>query len=563
MHVPYFLGNEAVNSGLAWPSALGPGDKVGPIDVHDAKFPAEPDFAAIAFLWEMVELKEHLVVAERFSLVRLIGKGGMGSVWHARDSRLDMDCAIKFIEGDVAKLDELRVRFEREAKAAAALKSPHVVQVIDQGVWENIPFIAMELLDGEDLAHRIAVRRLDYVELSGIVGQVCRALSRAHQMGIIHRDLKPENIFIVRDDDREIAKILDFGIAKHMKGEISGSNTKTGTMMGTPYYMSPEQAQGTKTVDARSDLWSLAVIVFQCMCNQLPFESEALGDLLVKIIVAPVPVPSQLVGGLPPGFDQWWFRAASRDPEMRFQNAREFGETLAMALGVATPEDTTGMMRRAIPPQLHTPTLQVGSVGAPISDSRLRTAGMPTPQPQTHPMPYHDGAYRPPPREHVSSGQVHVGPVSMPTFAGTDVSNYLPQKRNPLIVLGGIGAVLTFAVVAGLIYTKKFHRNVGPAAYSRDDVTTAPHLPSVPDLPATSATGAMGLGTMPSTVVGTASAPASAFAPLIHRDQPPSTHEATAHELGSPATTGSGTAAVRVVPVAPKGSAQKNPALGF
>src|SRR5262249_32601607 len=155
-------------------------------------------------------------------------------------------------------------------------------------------YIAMELLDGEDLGKRLQrIGRLPPHELLRIVTQVCRALTKAHGMHIVHRDLKPDNIFLVRDDDREIAKVLDFGIAKAAGGAIDGSATKTGAMLGTPYYMSPEQAQGTKAVDHRSDLWSLAVIVFQALTGRLPFESEALGDLLVKIIVTPVPMPSQ------------------------------------------------------------------------------------------------------------------------------------------------------------------------------------------------------------------------------------------------------------------------------
>lgn len=376
----------------------------------------------------MVELKENLVIADRFRLVRMIGKGGMGSVWQARHLGLDMDCAIKFIEGDVSKMVDIKSRFEREAKAAAQLKSPHVVQVIDHGDWEGTPFIAMELLDGEDLAHRIASRRLHYVEICTIVGQVCRALSRAHQMGIVHRDLKPDNIFLVRDDDREIAKVLDFGIAKHTKGEISGSNTKTGTMLGTPYYMSPEQAQGTKQVDARSDLWSLAIIVYQAMCGSLPFESEALGDLLVKIIVAPVPIPSHVAPHMqiPASFDHWWMRASARDPEHRFQSAREFSESLAFALGVSNGEDSTGIMRMRA--QQFAPQQTQALPGGFITGSGNR--------PNT-------------PMEPASSGQVPVGPVTMPTFAGTDVPAFLPPKRSPAVLLGAIGALVTVAVAVG------------------------------------------------------------------------------------------------------------------
>jgi serine/threonine-protein kinase len=289
----------------------------------------------------------NLVVAERFRLNRLLGRGGMGSVWHATHLGLDIPCALKFIEGPHAAMPEAHMRFEREAKAAAQLRSPHVVQILDHGIWDGTPYMAMELLEGEDLGKRLArVGRLPPKKLCVIVAQVARALAKAHAAGIVHRDLKPDNIFLVRDDDREIAKVLDFGIAK-ATGAIEGSNTKTGAMLGTPYYMSPEQAQGTKAVDHRSDVWSLGVIVYLALTGHLPFESEALGDLLMRIMVAPMPVPSHVAPDLPLAFDGWWIRAASRDPAQRFQSAKQLSDGLAVVFGqslitdVIDPADTT------------------------------------------------------------------------------------------------------------------------------------------------------------------------------------------------------------------------------
>src|SRR5579862_6191242 len=201
-----------------------------------------------------MQLAEGLVVANRFRLGQMLGRGGMGSVWRAMHLGLDVPCAVKFIEGELASLPEAQARFEREAKAAAQLRSPNVVQILDHGVCEGTPYIAMELLDGEDLGKRVAkTGTLHPRDLNVIVTQVCRALTKAHAQGIVHRDLKPDNIFLVRDDDREIAKVLDFGIAKAgVAGGVGGSNTRTGAMLGTPYYMSPEQAQGTRAVDFRS-----------------------------------------------------------------------------------------------------------------------------------------------------------------------------------------------------------------------------------------------------------------------------------------------------------------------
>ncbi|HEY6459690.1 MAG TPA: protein kinase [Polyangiaceae bacterium] len=289
-------------------------------------------------------LTPNTVVANRFRLNRVIGRGGMGSVWHATHLGLDIPCAVKFIEGTYAEVPEAQARFEREAKSAAQLRSPHVVQILDHGVWEGTPYLAMELLDGEDLGQRLKrVHHLHPKDVCVIIAQVTRALIKAHALGIVHRDLKPDNIFLVRDDDREVAKVLDFGIAK-LTGALEGSSTRTGAMLGTPYYMSPEQAQGVKAVDHRSDLWSLAVIVYRAVTGVLPFESEALGDLLMRIIVAPIPIPSAMVHSLPPGFDAWWAKATMRDPALRFQSAKELLDALLLAFGQS---QLTDVMDRA------------------------------------------------------------------------------------------------------------------------------------------------------------------------------------------------------------------------
>jgi len=293
------------------------------------------------------ELAENVVVAGRFRLNRLLGRGGMGSVWHATHLGLDTPCAIKFIEGDLSILPEMVRRFEREAKAAASLRSPHVVQVIDHAIWEGIPFIAMELLDGEDLRHRLdREKRLSGQETVDILAQVGRALARAHSLGIVHRDLKPDNIFITKDDDREIVKVLDFGIAKQTATtRATLSKTKTGALLGTPYYMSPEQAEGLSSVDARSDLWSMAVIAFECIVGRVPFEGEAFGDLLLKIMVKPLPVPTALAP-VSPKLDAWWAKAASRDPNARFQTVQELLSGLADAVGAEIP---AGSSRVVVP----------------------------------------------------------------------------------------------------------------------------------------------------------------------------------------------------------------------
>ncbi len=282
------------------------------------------------------------LVAGKYRLTGLLGRGGMGSVWAGVHTTLGTRVAVKFIDAEHVDSAEARHRFENEARAAAALRSKHVVEVYDHGVSDDgRPFIVMEFLDGEPLDRRLErFGRLTAKDTARIVGMVCRALSKAHAAGIVHRDLKPENVFLVWDDEdgADVAKVVDFGIAKFTdSATVSSSATRTGSVLGTPYYMSPEQARGLRTVDYRSDLWSVGVIAFRCMTGRLPFEGEAVGDVLVKLCTAPIPAPSSVVSDLPPAFDAWLVRALGREPESRFQSASELGRSLATVCGLTTP----------------------------------------------------------------------------------------------------------------------------------------------------------------------------------------------------------------------------------
>src|SRR5262245_642648 len=225
------------------------------------------------------------LVAERFLLEEVLARGGMGSVWVAHHVTLDCPCAVKFIDERYVRSDVLRKRFEGEARAAAKLRSRHVVQILDYGVWQGSPYIAMELLEGEPLSDRLEREgRLDHITTLNVLKGVVRALSKARVLGVVHRDLKPENIFLVSEGEQEYAKVLDFGIAKlrdrnHIEAD---GKTKPGSVLGTPFYMSPEQADGTIEIDHRSDFWSLGVIAFECITGELPFFSEAFGNLVTK-----------------------------------------------------------------------------------------------------------------------------------------------------------------------------------------------------------------------------------------------------------------------------------------
>jgi len=273
----------------------------------------------------------------------------MGEVWLAHDTRLDTACAVKFLHASALEGPAARARFEREARAAAQLRSPNVVQILDHGEYRGEPYIAMEMLQGEDLATRLRrLERIDPGAMLEIVTQIAKALTRAHGAGLVHRDLKPANVFIVPDDDGELVKVLDFGVVKSIAAGAPASvrattssagavgATHTGQMLGTPNYMSPEQATGDREIDTRSDLWSLGVLTFQCLTGRLPFVGTELGDLVMKILLDPVPKASDLVPTLGPGVDAWFERALARDPRDRFQTARELADAFAQAISGTT-----------------------------------------------------------------------------------------------------------------------------------------------------------------------------------------------------------------------------------
>jgi serine/threonine-protein kinase len=438
-----------------------------------------------------------IVVADRFRLERPLGQGGMGAVWLAQHMGLDVPCAVKFIHAESAASPEIRARFEREAKSAAQLRSPNVVQILDHGIWEGAPYIAMEYLEGEDLAARLRTRgRLDARETAAVASQVARALARAHAAGLVHRDLKPANIFLVRDDDREIAKVLDFGVAKSaaMAMGVSDSKTKTGALLGTPYYMSPEQAQGTKVVDHRSDLWALGVVVYQCITGQLPFQSEALGDLFMKIIVQPLPVPSH-VAPVPPGFDAWWARCSARDPDQRFQSAKELADALALSLGLTG--NTAGDFALTAPyhgPQGPSPQPMMRPQTDPYGRAPPGPYGPPTPNAGSWPSAANaPNALNTP---GVSSAPSWPNAGAMPQTAGPVVAALVPAQptrgaMSPLPFVAAALLVMVLGAGAAIFVLRPASSSpVAPAAELANSVAAPPASPSAPaNPPATAAPG--------------------------------------------------------------------------
>jgi serine/threonine-protein kinase len=303
----------------------------------------------------------------------MIGRGGMGSVWQAMHIALDQPCAVKFIEGELANVAEAHARFEREAKAAAQLRSPHVVQIIDHGVWQGSPYIAMELLEGEDLGKALGKSggRLNPPQVNVIIQQVCRALTRAHQAGIVHRDLKPDNVMIVpREDGTDKVKVLDFGIAK-MAAPSGGKEqplTRIGTVMGTVAYMSPEQAVG-QGVDARTDLYALGIILYEMLAGKVPFEAPEMAQVLAKQITeAPPPLPACV----PADVAALVFRLLEKSPGARPDAAAEVADALRAIQGIPA---SGPMSVGGVPVSIRTGTGAVSVRGATVPALGSLTSG--------------------------------------------------------------------------------------------------------------------------------------------------------------------------------------------
>jgi eukaryotic-like serine/threonine-protein kinase len=432
------------------------------------------------------------LVGGKYELLGLIGRGGMGSVYQGRHSSLGTPVAIKFIEAEYANSQDARSRFDTEARAAATIQSKHAIQIYDHGVTDDgRPYIVMELLIGESVDARI--KRLGSVPLADtarMVRQVARALGRAHERGIVHRDLKPENIFLVRgpDDDEDVAKVLDFGIAKirTTPGAVGvSSSTKTGTLLGTPFYMSPEQARGLRSVDHRSDLWSLGVIVFKCVTGNLPFDGESLGDLLVKICTSPVPVPSQRVHDLPPDLDGWMLRALEREPDLRFQSATELADSLAWIAGITTRGGTStpepgfaSVSNPAISPRSG-PVPSSGG-GRPIPSSGNRTDPMSFgPATFSEPIPAATSAPLTASAPASSRGSSKIGIVAAAAFG------LLVGVAIILFRFGGLRAQPATGIAVGVTTPTPSDTPPANSAVSARSVPPAPNADTTSDAPAT------------------------------------------------------------------------------
>jgi eukaryotic-like serine/threonine-protein kinase len=301
-------------------------------------------------------------VVGSYRIVQQIGQGGMGRVYLAEHTLLGKRAAVKVLLPQYSANAQVVNRFFNEARASSMLKHPGVIDVYDFGrLPDNRAFLVMELLDGESLSALIArERRLPLERVVDIARQVANALTAAHERGIVHRDLKPDNIFLVEDADLRSgvrAKVLDFGVAKLMDDTAATGITRTGALIGTPTYMSPEQCRGAGDVDHRADVYALGCVMFEMASGVPPFVGDGMGDVIAGHLFQD---PAPLTGVLPPPIDRVVARMLAKLPQDRFQTMREVAAQLAQPIASS-------------PSRLEIPTLRVPTVPTGSATSPART----------------------------------------------------------------------------------------------------------------------------------------------------------------------------------------------
>ncbi len=320
-----------------------------------------------------LDLLTGTVVAGKYRIDELIGRGGMGAVFRATNLAIGKRVALKFLYRETALDRDAVARFQREAEAASAVENAHIVEIFDSGTTEDgRPFLVMELLRGEDLRQRLRREgRLSPTDAVHIAAQVARALRRAHEAGIVHRDLKPDNVFLCeRDDDPVFVKLVDFGISKVARRETTADAlTRRGVVLGTAFYMAPEQAQALPDVDGRTDLFSLGAILYEALTGEPPHHGRVYESVLIDLCTKDAPPLRDRAPDVPEALAQVVHRALERDRSRRYQTAEELLVALLAATPGATPtvSEARGQPRGAVPapgPGAVTPAAMTGEAAA-------------------------------------------------------------------------------------------------------------------------------------------------------------------------------------------------------
>lgn len=279
------------------------------------------------------------VIADKYRIDSVLGAGGMGVVFLARHIQLNGLFALKFLSRESSLNAQALGRFHREAQAAVKLRSDHAVRVFDVGVHNNgLPYIVMEYLEGGDLSRLLRnVGWLPIAQAVDFVLQAGAAIADAHRVGIIHRDIKPSNLFCVAKGEGVMIKVVDFGISKLTDATNEEGVTVTGNFIGSPSYMSPEQMRAANRVDARTDVWSLGVVLYECLTAKLPFPASTYPEICLKVTQDPPVMPSQYRADIPPVLEALILKCLEKDREKRFGSVNELMAALAPFAGSLQP----------------------------------------------------------------------------------------------------------------------------------------------------------------------------------------------------------------------------------
>jgi len=270
------------------------------------------------------------LIDDHFRLERQLSTSTTSSLWVAEDLRLEGRVVIKFLSAQHVQDASVRERFMRESQAICKVRSPHVVQVLDRGISHGLPYLVMELLEGEDL-ERLLVRErmLSLAETASMLDQLCRGLARVHKAGYVHRDIKPDNVFVIHESDGgHFIKLLDFGVVKTLESNTA-SLTQTDMIVGTAHYLSPEQITAPTSVDERADVWAVGVLAYRMLFGQVPFDAETWPLLCECILRGEYSLPSEQQPQLPATLDTWFARVLQRDPNARFQHVQDASAALS------------------------------------------------------------------------------------------------------------------------------------------------------------------------------------------------------------------------------------------
>jgi serine/threonine protein kinase len=280
-----------------------------------------------------------------YNVTQLLGEGGMGMVYLGEHPVIGRKVAIKVLHSALARDTDIVARFFNEARAIHMIGHANIVEILDFGQTpDGQPYFIMEYLTGEALSERVARGPMPADEVAVIVDQMCRALAAAHTKGIVHRDLKPHNVQLLEKDGEVLVKILDFGVAKILAAPDGSQSvkTRTGSLMGTPLYMSPEQCKGAGLLDHRTDIYSLGVMIFEMLAGRPPFMAEGIGELFAKHMLEEAPPIAELAPATPPAMAAAVMKALNKELEDRFQSMEEFRQGLLGEIHIEGSGQVTG-----------------------------------------------------------------------------------------------------------------------------------------------------------------------------------------------------------------------------